>query len=83
MRVLLLTQYYPPEIGAVQNRLSHLVLRLANSGHVVTVLTALPNYPTEKIFRKYKGRLLIEEQGNGVCIIRCVALCDEKQRFPG
>src|SRR4051812_12018483 len=70
MRILLLSQFYPPEVGAAQNRLSYLVRRLAKSGHTVTVLTAFPNYPKGKIFEGYEGRFLKEEQENGVRIIR-------------
>ena len=56
MKILLLTQYYPPEIGAPQNRLSELAVRLNSSGHEIVVLTALPNYPHQKIYRDYKGK---------------------------
>ena len=45
MRILILTQYYPPEVGAAQNRLSNLANSLMEAGHTVTVLTALSNYP--------------------------------------
>ena len=45
MKLLILTQYYPPEIGAPQNRLHELAVRLKAKGIEVEVLTALPNYP--------------------------------------
>ena len=45
MRVTILTQYYPPEIGAPQARLSELASALVRRGHAVTVLTAMPSYP--------------------------------------
>jgi glycosyltransferase involved in cell wall biosynthesis len=69
MRILFLTQYYPPEIGAPQNRLSELAQGLAKSGHVVTVLTAMPSYPFGRIFPGYGG-MLRNERLNGVNIIR-------------
>ena len=49
-RVLLLTQYFPPEIGAAQTRLFELGQELSGLGWEVEVLTALPNYPTGRIF---------------------------------
>lgn len=70
MRILILTQYYPPETGAPQNRLSDLAQRLARSGHHLTILTALPNYPRGEIFAEYRGRVLMEEAGAGVRIVR-------------
>jgi glycosyltransferase involved in cell wall biosynthesis len=70
MHILILTQYYPPEVGAPQNRLSDLAERLTNFGHSVTVLTALPNYPAGVIFPDYLGKKYIEENRNGVKVIR-------------
>jgi glycosyltransferase involved in cell wall biosynthesis len=70
VRLLILTQYYPPETGAPQNRLSDLAQRLHQAGHQVTVLTALPNYPRGEIFENYRGRLLMEESRSGIRIVR-------------
>jgi glycosyltransferase involved in cell wall biosynthesis len=69
MRIGILTQYYPPEIGAPQARLSELAGRMAASGHAVYVLTAMPNYPTGKIYAGYGG-LLRRETREGVRIFR-------------
>ncbi|MEP7082324.1 MAG: glycosyltransferase family 4 protein [Chloroflexota bacterium] len=49
MRFLILTQYYPPEIGAAQARLSAFAGQLVRAGHEVEVVTALPNYPTGRL----------------------------------
>lgn len=70
MRILLLTQYFPPETGAAQQRLSDLAMRLTSFGHEVTVLTAMPSYPQGKIFEQYKGRVFQEEQEGGMRILR-------------
>jgi len=69
MRVILLTQYYPPEIGAPQRRLPPLVQTLAERGHTVMVLTAMPNYPTGRIFPGYGG-LVMQESRDGARVIR-------------
>ncbi|HPX95953.1 MAG TPA: glycosyltransferase family 4 protein [Brevefilum fermentans] len=55
MKLLLLTLYYPPEIGAPQARLSELATGLKARGFEVQVLTALPSYPKGKIFPDYRG----------------------------
>jgi glycosyltransferase involved in cell wall biosynthesis len=55
MKLLILTQYYPPEIGAPQNRLHELAVRLKKSGVEVEVLTALPNYPKMEVMPEYKN----------------------------
>ncbi len=70
MHLILHTQYYPPEIGAPQNRLSELATALSSSGFQVTVLTAMPNYPTGKIYPGFGG-FIRQEHAQGVHIIRC------------
>ncbi|MCW2968572.1 MAG: hypothetical protein JWM71_2344, partial [Solirubrobacteraceae bacterium] len=61
MRLVILTQYYPPEVGAPQGRLSDLAERLAASGVEVEVVTAMPNYPTGAVFPEWRRRLLANE----------------------
>lgn len=56
MRVLILTQYFPPEMGAPQARLSELGERLIDLGWEVEALTALPNYPAGQVFPGYDRR---------------------------
>ena len=70
MRILLLTQFYPPEVGAAQNRLSDLTKRLIALGHQVEVLTAMPNYPHGKVFPDYRRRRVIEEVIDQARVIR-------------
>ena len=66
----ILTQYYPPEMGAPQARLAHLAKQFVRRGHEVTVLTAMPNYPTGRILPGYGGPYSNEVLG-GVTIKRC------------
>jgi glycosyltransferase involved in cell wall biosynthesis len=70
MHIFLLTQYFPPESGASQNRLGDLAERLVQFGHDVTVLTAFPNYPEGRIFQGYRGHLLKTETWRGMRVIR-------------
>jgi lipopolysaccharide/colanic/teichoic acid biosynthesis glycosyltransferase/glycosyltransferase involved in cell wall biosynthesis len=46
LRILFLTQYYPPEVGAAPTRAVHFARALARAGHRVTVVTGLPNHPS-------------------------------------
>ncbi|MEE1302411.1 MAG: glycosyltransferase family 4 protein [Bacteroidales bacterium] len=70
MKLLILTQYFPPEIGAPQNRLYELALRLQKKGVEVSVLTAMPNYPQMKIHQNYKGKCYCKETLNKLKIHR-------------
>ena len=69
MRIGILTQYYPPEIGAPQARLSHLAGEFVRHGHEVVVLTAMPNYPRGQVYPGYGG-FLRRETRDGVSVIR-------------
>jgi glycosyltransferase involved in cell wall biosynthesis len=81
MRVLFLTQYYPPEIGAAQNRLSDLAKRLGQMGHHVTVLTALPSYPKGEIYEGYRGRIKMTEYVDGIRVVRTWVYVTKKKQF--
>ena len=70
MKLLFLTQYYPPETGAPQNRLHSLALNLIKVGFEVEVLTAMPNYPKMEIFPEYRGIKEMEEAIDGVRVVR-------------
>lgn len=70
MKLLILTQYYPPEIGAPQNRLHELAVRLKKDGVDVEVLTAMPNYPKMEVFEKYKNGSIREEEIEGIKVYR-------------
>ena len=69
-RWLILTQYYPPEIGAPQIRLRTLARKLKLQGIDIEVLTAMPNYPAGKIFPEYSGKLRMSESIDGIRVRR-------------
>lgn len=70
MKILLLTQYFPPETGAPQNRLHSLATNLVDLGAEVTVLTAMPNYPKMEVMEAYKGKWFVKEQEGVIRIFR-------------
>jgi colanic acid biosynthesis glycosyl transferase WcaI len=70
MRIQLLTQYYPPEVGAAPVRLQAMVRQLVALGHDVDVVTALPNYPVGRIFDGYRRKLWAVEERDGATVRR-------------
>jgi glycosyltransferase involved in cell wall biosynthesis len=70
LRVVMLTHYFPPELGAPQTRLFELATRAAAMGHDITVVTGFPNYPTGVISDGYRGHLRMEERLDGIRVIR-------------
>ena len=69
-RLCILTQYFPPEMGAPQARLSELGERLIDLGWEVEALTALPNYPTGRVFESYDPRRVVVEQIGRIRTVR-------------
>jgi colanic acid biosynthesis glycosyl transferase WcaI len=69
-RWLILTQYYPPEIGAPQIRLRSVIRELRQHGIEIEILTAMPNYPAGKIFPGYSGKWRMREQIDGIPVRR-------------
>lgn len=70
MRVLVLSQFYPPEMGGAAARLHGLSRWLVRYGHGVTVVTGFPNYPTGVVPPAYRGRLRMREDIDGVDVLR-------------
>jgi glycosyltransferase involved in cell wall biosynthesis len=70
MKIIILTQYYPPEVGAPQFRISDMAVRLSNMDNEVTVMTAMPNYPQMSVHKDYRGKYFVRERKNGVDICR-------------
>ena len=80
MKLAILTQYYPPEIGAPQRRLSSLARHFIDAGHSVQVLTAMPNYPRGRIYDGYGGMVRVEQIG-GARVLRTFVYPTQRTDF--
>ncbi len=65
-KIVILTHYFTPEMGAPQSRLSETAKGLQKLGWEVVVITTMPNYPTGKIFKEYRNRFFISDQTDGI-----------------
>jgi len=70
MKVVLLSRYFPPEIGTAASLFFDLARGLVSRGHKVTVITGFPWYNLLKIPEKYKNKVYMVETDNGVKVIR-------------
>ncbi|MDQ2800277.1 MAG: glycosyltransferase WbuB, partial [Armatimonadota bacterium] len=62
MRILFLTMYYKPDSAATGLLMAELAEELAEQGHEITVITSMPHYTTNSIWKEYRGRFWIREQ---------------------
>jgi glycosyltransferase involved in cell wall biosynthesis len=70
LRILYLSQYFPPEVGATQTRAYEMARYLAGQGHRVTMLTEVPNHPSGIIPPAYRGRLWERAPLDGIDVLR-------------
>ncbi len=81
MKILYITQYFFPEIGATTNRALANVRYLANKKHTVTVLTELPNHPKGVFFEGYKHKISMSEKMENFVINRVWVYTSQKKNF--
>ncbi|MBI4061608.1 MAG: glycosyltransferase family 4 protein [Elusimicrobia bacterium] len=70
MRILFLSDNFPPEVNAPASRTFEHCRRWAAAGHDVTVLTSVPNFPRGVVFPGYRNRLWQRETMDGVRVLR-------------
>ncbi len=70
MRILYLSQYFPPEVGATQTRAYEMAQGLLRAGHHVTMLAEVPNHPEGVIRPDYRGKFWTRESFDGIDVIR-------------
>ncbi len=70
MKILFLCQYFPPEMGAPSARTYEHAKYWVQEGHEVTVVCGLPNHPDGIVPPKYRGRLLVREDWDGIRVLR-------------
>ncbi|MFN3652455.1 MAG: glycosyltransferase family 4 protein [Armatimonadota bacterium] len=70
MRILIISQIYPPEMGAAANRMYPIVRQLVAAGHEVRVATGMPNYPAGVVFPQYQRKRTAREERDGALVLR-------------
>ncbi|MDP6461827.1 MAG: glycosyltransferase family 4 protein [Gemmatimonadota bacterium] len=81
MRILYISQYFPPEVGATQSRAHAMARGLVQAGHRVTMLTEFPNHPTGVIPPGYRGKLFERDTLDGIDILRVRVLASPRPGF--
>lgn len=71
MKILFLTDNFPPEVNAPATRTYEHCCEWVKAGNEVTVITCFPNYPTGKVYQGYKNTLRSKtEWMNGIKVVR-------------
>jgi colanic acid biosynthesis glycosyl transferase WcaI len=70
MRILYLSQYFHPEVGATQSRALEMASHLATGGHRVCLIAEFPNHPSGIMPPSYRGRIYERDAVQGIEVIR-------------
>ncbi len=70
MRILFLTDNFPPEVNAPATRTFEHCQEWVKQGVAVTVITCAPNFPEGKLYGGYKNKLYQKEVMDGIQVIR-------------
>ncbi len=70
IRILYLSQYFPPEAGATQTRAFEMARTFVRLGNPVTMLAEIPNHPSGIIPTAYRRKLFERSDLDGIDVIR-------------
>lgn len=70
MKILFLTDNFPPEVNAPANRTYEHCREWVKDGVEVTVITCFPNFPKGKVYKGYKNKWKQEEEIDGIRVLR-------------
>lgn len=81
MRILFLTDNFPPETNAPATRTFEHCQAWVESGAQVTVITCAPNFPQGKVYKGYRNRLYQVEIVKGIRVIRVWSYITKNEGF--
>jgi glycosyltransferase involved in cell wall biosynthesis len=70
MRLLFLTDNFPPEVNAPATRTYEHCKEWVDAGVDVTVITCAPNFPQGKVYKGYRNKLWQREIIDGIKVVR-------------
>lgn len=70
MKILIITQHFPPEIEPSAAKIYQFAKMMGQRGHSVYVVTGFPNYPTGIVPKGYKNKIFKNEKKDNFNIFR-------------
>ena len=81
MKILFITDNFPPEVNAPATRTFEHCKEWVKKGDEVTVLTCAPNFPKGKVYEGYKNKLFQKEEIEGIKVIRVWSYISANEGF--
>src|SRR5690242_10908352 len=82
MNLLVVTTYYLPDGGPSAPLFAMLCEALVQRGHKVTVITAVPHYPSGRVSADFEGWHVYQGVENGVKVIRVPVPSLDRAKLP-
>ena len=70
MKILFITDNFPPEVNASASRVYERALHWVCAGHAVTIITSAPNFPMGKLYEGYRNKWYQIETFDGLRVLR-------------
>ena len=81
MKVLFITDNFPPEFNAPATRTFEHCNEWIKLGAKVTILTCAPNFPQGKVYKGYKNKIFQFEKLQGIRVIRVWSYITANEKF--
>jgi glycosyltransferase involved in cell wall biosynthesis len=81
MKILFLTDNFPPEVNAPATRTYEHCIEWKNKGADITVITCNPNFPQGVLYEGYQNKLVKKEIIDGIRVIRVWSYIAPNKRF--
>ena len=81
MRLLFITDNFPPEVNAPATRTYEHCKEWASKGVDVTVITCAPNFPQGRVYSGYKNKLYSKEEVDGIKVVRVWSYITSNEGF--
>ncbi|MEO5374415.1 MAG: glycosyltransferase family 4 protein [Alphaproteobacteria bacterium] len=81
MKILFLTENFPPETNAAATRVYERAVYWARWGHSVTVLTSAPNFPQGRLHEGWENRWHQTEVRDGIRVVRVKTFISANEGF--
>ncbi len=81
MKILFLTENFPPETNAAATRVYERALYWARWGHQVTVLTCAPNFPQGRLYPGWENKWRQVETMDGMRVVRVKTYISANEGF--
>ena len=81
MRILFLTDNYPPEVNAPATRTYEHAKIWVEEGHEVTIITCAPNFPQGEVYDGYQNKMFQREKMDGIDVIRVWSYITSNEGF--